>query len=131
MPGRSELARIHIALKELGLDDATYRGILRKRFKTGSAANLTNRQAAQLLELFRQKGWRPSSFAQRGLIHRLWRRLAAAKAVTPGDDRALAAFIEHATGKDELPRLTVAEASRVIEQLKKWLERVEVTASRH
>ena len=131
MPSHSELAKIHIAIKELGLDDATYREVLLERYHKESAAQLSSRQVEDLLGLFRRKGWRPASFGQRGLIHQLWRRLAAAGAVAHSGEEALAAFVEHVTGKHELRRLTVVEASRVIERLKKWLERLEPEGTKH
>ncbi len=131
MPSRNDLAKIHIAKKELGLDESTYRGVLWDRYHKESAAELTESQAADLIDLFRQKGWRPASFGQRGLIHILWRKLHAAGAVASTDESALAAFVEHATGKGDLRRLTVREASRVIEMLKKWLARVEGADRRH
>jgi hypothetical protein len=115
----------------LGLDDATYRGVLWHRYHKESAANLTPREAADLIELFRQKGWRPVSFAQLGLIHVLWRKLGEAGALEHSEEGALASFVEHATGKSDLRRLTVREASRVIETLKKWFERVEGGDTRH
>ena len=68
MPTHADLAKIHIAKKALGLDDATYRGILRDRYHRESAAELSNHQAADLIELFHEKGWRPASVRQRGLI---------------------------------------------------------------
>ena len=131
MPNRSELAKIHIAKKELGLDDDTYRGILWDRYHLDSAARLSEAQAADLIDLFREKGWRPASTGQQGLIHVLWHKLETAGAVQHPGNRALTAFIEHATGKDDLRRLTVHEASRVIEMLKKWLERTGVADRRH
>lgn len=73
MPNRNELAKIHIAKKELGLDEETYRGVLWDRYHKDSAAELTASQVADLLDLFRQKGWRPASFGQHGLVHVLWR----------------------------------------------------------
>ena len=131
MPTRRELAQIHIAKRELGLDDATYRSILRDRYRKESSADLSDRQAADLIDLFRQKGWRPASFAQRGLIYALWQRLESAGAIDYPGEKALASFIEHATGKESPRRLTVREASRVIEMLKSWLERVEGGGWRH
>jgi len=131
MPNRADLARIHIAKKELGLDDATYRGVLWDRYRKESAAYLTPGEAADLIELFRQKGWRPVSFGQLGLIHVLWRKLEAAGALVHSDEGALSSFVEHATGKNDLRRLTVREASRVIEMLKNWQERVEGRGTRH
>jgi phage gp16-like protein len=131
MPTRSELAKIHIAKKELGLDDSTYRGVLWDRYHKESAADLTPEQASDLVELFRQKGWRPASFAQRGLIYALWRRLESERAIAHPSAGALESFVKHATGKDNLRRLTVHEASRVIERLKRWLDRVEGGSTRH
>jgi len=123
MPNRSDLAKIHIAKKELGLDDASYRGILRDRYHSESAADLTPDQAADLIGLFREKGWRPASPGQRGLIHVLWQKLQKAGVIHHGDDRALDTFITHHTGHGDLRHLNVHDASRVIEMLKKWLER--------
>lgn len=125
MPNRRDLAKIHIAKKELKLDDDTYRGVLWDRYGKESAAELSERQVADLIEHFRQKGWRPSTYHQRGFIHVLWRKLVAAGAIDQPGEKSLAAFVEHATGKNDLRKLTVFEASRVIEMLKKWLERVE------
>lgn len=124
MPNRMDLARIHIAKKELGLDDATYRGILWDRYRLDSAAELSDSQTADLIELFREKGWHPASARQRGLILALWHQLEAAGALHHPGGRALTAFVAHATGKHDLRRLTVREASQVIEMLKKWRERV-------
>jgi phage gp16-like protein len=131
MPNRADLARIHIAKKELGLDDATYRGVLWDRYHKESAAYLTPGEAADLIELFRQKGWRPVSFGQLGLIHILWRNLGEAGALEHAEESALMGFVEHTTGKSDLRRLTVREASRVIEMLKKWLKRVEGRGMKH
>jgi phage gp16-like protein len=131
MPNRHDLALIHIAKHELGLDDATYRGVLWDRYHKDSAAELTDSEAADLIDLFRQKGWRPASYGQRGLIRVLWHRLEAAGAIDHPGEKALAAFLEHTTGKDDLRRLTVQEASRVIERLKKWYARVEGEGRQH
>ena len=131
MPNRSDLAKIHIAKKELGLDDATYRGILRHRYHRDSAAGLSEPEAADLIELFRAKGWRPASLRQLGLLHVLWHKLETAGAVRHSDEGALTSFIEHATGRSELRQLTVHEASRVIEMLKQWRKRVETEKRRH
>jgi len=131
MPNRSDLAKIHIAKKDLGLDDATYRGILRDRYHLDSAADLTSSQAADFIALLRDKGWRPSTPGQRGLIYVLWHRLDTAGALEQGDNEALTGFITHATGRRDLRHLSVHEASKVIEMLKKWLEREGIEDLRH
>lgn len=131
MPNRRDLAKIHIAKQELGLDDASYRSILQERYHLKSAADLTPGQAADLIALFRQKGWRPASSGQLGLIHVLWHKLEAAGAVRHGDDEALSHYLSHYTGHSALRQLTVHEASHVIEMLKKWLEREGIEDRRH
>ena len=59
MPTKSQLAKIHIAKKELQLTEDIYRDILGLHFKVESAKELTERQAAQLLDIFKTKGWKP------------------------------------------------------------------------
>jgi len=131
MPNRADLAKIHIAKQELGIDDAAYRALLREHFGMNSSAGLNDSQAASLIELFRKKGWRPVTMPQRNLIHVLWHQLAAMGAIQHDDEQALSAFITHATGKTDLHKLTVHDASRVIEMLKKWQERVKTPDRRH
>ncbi len=131
MPKRGQLARIHIAKRELGLDEATYRQVLRERYRHDSSVDLSEGEALDLIEHFRRLGWRPRrgprrpvSRAQIGLMHVLWRQLAEAGALAHPDTAALLAFVRHATGKEALARLNVREAGRVIERLKQWLERL-------
>ncbi len=59
MVSRADLAKIHIAKKELGMSDAEYRDVLHWRFQVGSAKELAPRQVTVLLNHFRAKGWRP------------------------------------------------------------------------
>jgi phage gp16-like protein len=51
------LAKVHIAVKELGYSDETYRDILYTQFKARSAAGLTLDQLDQLIRFFVSKGW--------------------------------------------------------------------------
>lgn len=60
-PTRGQLAKIHIAKKELQLTDEVYRDILAINFKVESAKDLTDQQAAKLLDTFRAKGWKPKT----------------------------------------------------------------------
>jgi phage gp16-like protein len=59
MIDRADLAKIHIAKKELGLTDDAYRDILRTHFQVESAKDLAPKQAIVLLNKFRAKGWKP------------------------------------------------------------------------
>jgi len=60
-PNRASLAKIHIATKELGIDDDVYRDLLRWKFGVESAKDLTPRQVTVLLNHFRAKGWQPKT----------------------------------------------------------------------
>lgn len=64
MPKPQQLAKIHIAKKELGLSDEAYRDILRLHFRVESARDLTDRQATVLLNRFKAQGWQPKVAAQ-------------------------------------------------------------------
>ena len=59
MPVQKLLAKIHIAKKELGLDDETYREALENITGKRSAADLTNDQISKCLRHFKNLGWTP------------------------------------------------------------------------
>jgi len=54
---KAMLAKIHIALKGLGLEDHVYREVLEREFSQRSAARLTIAQLDTLLGIFRAWGW--------------------------------------------------------------------------
>lgn len=53
------LAKIHLAKKQLGLDDDTYRAILARVCGVKSAKDLNARQMPLLLQEFERLGWKP------------------------------------------------------------------------
>jgi phage gp16-like protein len=57
---RSELAVIHIAKKQLGLDDETYRAVIRmiSNGKTDSSADLDHVERSRLLDHLKAKGFK-------------------------------------------------------------------------
>ena len=101
MPTHAELAKVHIAKRDLKLSDPLYRGFLNVLFGETSAKELTHEQIDELLEHFKSLGWenefthstdgigrrqsertpsppsrgsghRPATMAQIGLIVYLW-----------------------------------------------------------
>lgn len=52
------LALVHIALKDLGIDDDLYRLILQEEFGVESSKNLTNRELTRLVDRFAASGFR-------------------------------------------------------------------------
>jgi hypothetical protein len=56
-PTRGQLAAIHIAKKDLGLDEETYRGMLQEVTGRRSAKDLDHRQAQQVIDHLKKRGW--------------------------------------------------------------------------
>jgi len=61
MPVQKLLAKIHIAKKNLGLDEETYREVLNSECGVRSAKFLTNDQALNVIRRFKNSGWVPKS----------------------------------------------------------------------
>ncbi|PIQ97453.1 MAG: hypothetical protein COV67_04210 [Nitrospinae bacterium CG11_big_fil_rev_8_21_14_0_20_56_8] len=70
MPTRPDLAKIHIAKKELDLGDGLYREFLRVMFRKSSARDLSPQEVEELLEHFRTLGWKPRPASPRSVPSR-------------------------------------------------------------
>lgn len=132
MSRQAGLAKIHIAKKELCLDDDTYRQLLQEVGGVTSSKDLTEQGMTKVLERMRQAGFKPKSKPQSRaladdnqsrMIRGLWLQLHELGAVRSPDESALAAFIKRMTGTDALQWLSGRKASVVIEHLKKWRQR--------
>ena len=55
------LAKVHIAKKELALEDWDYRHILKREFRKTSAKYLSILELQYLVALFEETGWRPKT----------------------------------------------------------------------
>jgi phage gp16-like protein len=60
---RRELAQIHIAKKDLGMDDETYRLMLRTICRVGSAGDLNAEGRRQVLAHLKARGFKPKASA--------------------------------------------------------------------
>ncbi|MCJ9428564.1 gp16 family protein [Kordiimonas marina] len=128
------LAKVHIAKKQLGLDDETYRSLLRGHFGKDSAARLTNAQLDQLVRYFKHqgfktkpattKGQKPADHDQAGKMRALWVSLYHLGIISDASEKALSAFAWRVTGgkskngKARLQWVQGADAYKVIEALK-------------
>lgn len=56
-----DLSKIHIAKKDLGLDDETYRAVLQRVTGVTSAKDLSPLKIAAVLVEFKRLGWRPKA----------------------------------------------------------------------
>lgn len=138
---RSQLIRlIHVARRELGMDEESYRQFLANipaLEGATSVANLTIPKLDQVLEHLKAKGFKVvpkakkqaipmADDAQSRKIRSLWLSLRDAGAVRDGSETALAKFVANCTGVQALQWLNNAQASKVIERLKKWAAREKV-----
>ncbi len=126
------IAAMHVAKKELGLDDATYRATLAQVTGKSSSAEMTEPERQKVLEHFRSKGFKGGSKGSRkplegayaGKLQALWIAGYNLGLVRDRDDRALLAFVKRQTGLDHVRFLRHAQdATKAIEGLKGWLER--------
>lgn len=132
---RSLLAQVHIAKKELGLDDGTYRAVLWEQVRRESAGEATLPALEKLLRHFEAKGWKkkpgkkgPARAAkdspQVRKIRALWLKLAEAGAVRDPSEAALRRYVKRQTQVDHLAWLDTLQARTVIESLKQWARRL-------
>lgn len=133
MANRCNLAKLHIAKKELGLTDEAYRDTLRNITGKDSAAKITDNQAGKVLIHFKNLGWKPRGQAmpsvsvpndpQSKKIQALWINMNQAGIVRHGSNVAMLAFVKKVTGVDRLEWCNAAQKSTVIEVLKDWAQR--------
>lgn len=135
MIAKSILAKIHVAKKQIGMDDDSYRAMLRSVGGVESAKDLSASGATRVLRHLEQSGFKPTrpatsnrplaDDAQSGKIRALWLDLHRVGAVRNPSEEALAAYVKRQTGVDALQWLTSPQASRVIESMKRWVGRVQ------
>lgn len=138
---RAALAKIHIAKKELGLDDPTYRVLLERITGQTSAKDCTEAQLGKVLDEMKAKGWKPALkvvarnpgvAAQRGVqasnpvakkARAMWISLHQLGAVRDPSERALEAFGRRQLGVEKLQWANQSHGYRLIEALKAMAER--------
>lgn len=136
----AELACIHVAIKQLGLDESTYRELVIRvsancRHGDGwvSSAGLMSRvERRALIEELRRLGFaridarkpRNPGAGQEAKIRAMWQALNEAGALRNPTEKGLRAFIKRQTGGVEMPQwLTAEQANKVIEGLKAMQKR--------
>lgn len=139
-PERTRLIKlIHVARRELDMDDDTYRLMLANMKGLGgatSSAVLSVPKLLLVLEQLKQRGFkvRPNKKAKRPMadddqskkIRALWLTLHEIGEVRDPSEAALVKFVRGMTKVAALQWLSTAQASQVIENLKQWQQRVAV-----
>ena len=130
-PVISQVAKIKIDHKQLGMDDASYRSMMPRVTGKRSATELTVTEQHQVLAELVRLGFRPkpvhkgktySRPTSRKLVM-LWQDLYQTGHVSNRSNAALCQWVSRQTGKGSPDWLEPAEAARLIEALKAWLER--------
>lgn len=131
MNRRGLLASVHIARKDLGLDESTYRSVL-EQVSGGrdSAAHLTDEELGAVLDRFRASGWSPRKrrFSEKAHVRKvwaLWGEMHRAGLVHGPMRAGLRSFVKRMTGLTDPEWLDPMQARTVIEALKQWRAREE------
>lgn len=128
------LAKVHIAGKQLGLDEETYRDAMERATGKRSAADCSDAELAMLVEHFSSRGFvaaRKGRITAEGQaakylakVRALWIAGWNLGVIADPSDKAMQAFIERQTRIAAARWLKDADdAGKVIEALKSWLER--------
>ena len=126
------LAAIHVAKKQLGLDDDTYRAALVTITGKSSTRDMSEAERNKVVAAFRQRGFKPASNGARkplegkyaAKLQALWIAGWNLGVVRNRDDSALIAFVERQTGLSHVRFLHDAgDALKAIEALKAWIGR--------
>jgi phage gp16-like protein len=135
---RTQLIRlIHVARRELGMDEDSYRQFLANipvLEEATSCSKLSVPKLDVVLEQLKSKGFKvvPKNKKPQGklandpqsrLIRHLWLSLHTAGKVRDSSETALAKYVARLTKVDQLQWLNNRQATVVIESLKNWLER--------
>lgn len=127
MSHRDMLAKIHIAKKELQLDDDAYRGLLQRVGGVASARDLSDRKADAVIAELKRLGWKPKTStrppAERADLRKLYALWGALQA-GPLDRDALRRWVATRFKVSAPEFLKPAQAREAIEQLKAWQKRV-------
>lgn len=126
------LAAIHVAKKQLGLDDDTYRAMLARLTGKQSTKLMSENERLKVIETLRKHGFKKASkpcqkrlegkFAKK--LQALWIAAWNLGIVKNRTDEALMSFIKRQTGIDHARFLHYGDdAGKVIEALKRWLAR--------
>jgi phage gp16-like protein len=136
---RQRLIRlIHVAKRDLQMDDGSYRAVLLRIGKKASSSDLTIPELEKVLEHLKRSGFKVRSKSKQAQekpsrplaqdseskkIRALWLFLHQLGAVKNPSEEALAAYIKRIAGVDALQWISGAQAERLIESMKKWAMR--------
>jgi hypothetical protein len=125
---RKLVAKVHIAKKELGLDDDVYQDVLQKVTGLASTRDMSDRQLEATLAEFKRLGWvpktakgkRPSAKPQIRFIWSLWAEMCRLGIPKDPTRAGLRAFVLRNTHVSDPEWLNPTQASAILTGLKAW-----------
>ena len=129
-----EIKLIHVARRDLGMDEETYRAMLSNVAGVASSTALTAAGRKKVLAHLKGAGFvikspgapaAPAADAQYEKIRALWTQLHRLEAVRVNTEAARRVYIKRVTGCSDYRFCSSAQTVTIIETLKKWLARVE------
>jgi len=137
---------IHVAKRELAMDDDTYRALLVTSTGHDSSSHLSDTELNKVLAHMKRRGFKVRHVTDkskpkpkfvrkpsRALAHSpqdkkiraLWLTLHQMGAVRDPSEAALAAYVKRIAHVDALQWLDIEQASQIIETLKQWQDRIQ------
>lgn len=130
---KRELAQIHVAKAQLGMDDDAYRDVVFaiSHSRTRSAADLDWQERQRLIAHLRACGFKAGkqrkqlfpNDPQWKKLYSLWQQLATQGKVVDRRSSALVKFVLHQAGVDSVQWVDAPKKAACIEALKDWLAR--------
>ena len=126
------LAAIHVARKQLGLDEETYRAVLVRVTGKNSAGKMSEAERLRVVQELRRQGFKPASKPSRskaagpyrGKLQALWIAMWNLGLTRDRTDAGLTAFVRRQTKIDHTRFLIHHDdATAAIEALKDWMAR--------
>jgi len=129
---KRDLAAIHVAKKQLGMEDDTYRQMLWAIARVRSASDLDHAGRRRVLDHLKACGFkrtRPvANDPQSRKVRALWLGLKDLGALSDASEKALNAFLLRQTGAKALQWASSEQLSKAIESLKAWQRRARLGA---
>lgn len=127
---RKDLALIHLAVKDLGMDRSSYEALMFRVSGTKSAAAMMAKERAMLIEELRRLGWRPNKSkpnektfqggTQVDFLKYLWDQLVKSGKAKVAGEAGLNRFIMARFKVQRVEWLNTSQLRQAIEALKSW-----------
>lgn len=128
---------IHIGKSKLGMDDDTYRIMLQSVGNKSSTTLMTISELESVLEHLKNRGFKvvPNKAGSMGKanteqaqkIRALWLNLYEIGGIKDPSEYALSRYVKRIVGIDHLKWIDINQGIKLIETLKKWINRIERT----